>query len=374
MRILVNASNLYFGGGMQVTDSFCSILDRYIDDTFVVVLPPFMKSVKDKIIGFENVKVIDYQFVNNYKSILFSRDAFLDTLVIEENVDFVFTIFAPSWWTPRIPHLCGFALAHLVMPESPYFTQMPWFRRIKEYIQNKVLSFYFWRCSDYFYTENPIITKRVKDLLHTNNVFTITNYYNQIFDNTEKQKYIKLPGFDGITLLSITSSNLHKNLAISIEIGKILHAEYPNFNFRFVFTVSSNQFNIIPAYLKKYFLLIGTVDISECPSLYEQSDIVFQPSLLECFTATYPEAMRMNKPIITTDLEFSRSLCGDAALYYDALSPEDAVAKIILICSDPELKHRIITNGTHQLKCFDTYQDRADKIIDLCHKIYNKKN
>lgn len=37
------------------------------------------------------------------------------------------------------------------------------------------------------------------------------------------------------------------------------------------------------------------------------------PSLLECFTATYPEAMRMERPIVTTDLAFAQGLCGEAA-------------------------------------------------------------
>ena len=66
------------------------------------------------------------------------------------------------------------------------------------------------------------------------------------------------------------------------------------------------------------------MDITECPSLYEQADVMFQPTLLECFSATYPEAMKMQRPIVTTDIEFAHGLCGPAAHYYSPLSAEDA--------------------------------------------------
>ena len=72
------------------------------------------------------------------------------------------------------------------------------------------------------------------------------------------------------------------------------------------------------------------MDISECPSLYRQSTFAFQPTLLECFTATYPEAMRSGKPIVTPDLEFARGLCGGAAVYYDA----ERTDKIISLCKE----------------------------------------
>lgn len=371
MRILVNASNLGPGGATQVADSFCCSLNNFQDDFFVVVLTPKMTKTQEKINTFPNVKVIIHGLKNNWKSYLFARENFLDSLVEEEKVDMVFSVFAPTWWTPRRPHLCGFALAHLVMPESPYYKQLTFKDFIKQKIHNKILTYFYRRCSDYYYSENPLISKRVQKLLRCKEVYTVTNYYNQVFDRPSEQHFKQLPPFDGITLLTITCPYPHKNNGIAVEIAKELKRTHPDFKFRFVFTFDKDAFCKIPKELEDCFQFIGRVDISECPSLYEQCDIVFQPTLLECFTATYPEAMRMQKPIVTTDLEFARGLCGNAALYYDALSAVDATEKIYKIANDNILKRQLVSNGIKQLKHFDNYNDRSSNLVSLCHEVYD---
>ena len=88
-------------------------------------------------------------------------------------------------------------------------------------------------------------------------------------------------------------------------------------------------------------------------------------TLLECFSATYPEAMRMRRPIVTTDIEFAHGLCGDAAVYYDALSPQAAAEAIYRVATERDLRARLVAAGTEQLKRFDTYTARAEKLIRL---------
>src|SRR5690606_34568379 len=67
---------------------------------------------------------------------------------------------------------------------------------------------------------------------------------------------------------------------------------------------------------------VGVLGLNECLHYYKESDIVFLPTLLEVFSATYLEAMAMGKPIVTTDFEFSRAICGAAALYFEAKNPD----------------------------------------------------
>lgn len=369
MKILVNASNLGFGGATQVTDSLCCSLNQFSNLVFVVVLTPQMKNIAEKIKAYSNVKVFIYQIRNSWRTCLLARNKFLDNLVATENIDVVFSVFAPTWWTPKKPHLCGFALAHLVIPESPFFKSLSRKQYIKQKIKNKILTFFYWRCSTNYYTENQFITERVKKLLHCKNVYTVTNYYNQVFDLPENWHYKQLASFDGITLLTISNFYPHKNLAISLDIAKILRKEHQNFKFRFVFTIDENQFPTIPDEFRENFVFIGAIDISECPFLYQQCDIAFQPTLLECFTATYPEAMRMKKPIITTDLAFAKGLCGEAAVYYDALSAEDAAKAILRVASDKMLFDSLIQKGEIQLKTYNSYSVRVDKLIELCQNL-----
>ena len=206
-------------------------------------------------------------------------------------------------------------------------------------------------------------------LFKGSNVYTVTNYYNQVFDDKSLWKNKTLPVFEGITLLTVTAAYPHKNLKISLDIVKSIKIKHPDLNVRFVFTIDKEQFVPVPKDIENNFLFIGKVDISECPSLYEQSDIMFQPTLLECFTATYPEAMKMEKPIITTDLDFARGLCEDAAVYYSPLSAEDAAEKILYVAKHKKVQEQLIEAGKKQLLKYDTYTQRTDKLIHLLETI-----
>lgn len=98
-----------------------------------------------------------------------------------------------------------------------------------------------------------------------------------------------------------------------------------------------------------------------------------QPTLLECFTATYPEAMRMEVPIVTTDLDFAHGLCGDAALYYSPLSAADATQNILEVYHNAALRKKLVEAGHKQLEIFDNNEQRANKVIKLLEEIYNRK-
>lgn len=376
MKILINGSNLIGGGGAQVADSICTTLDLFQQHQFVVVLSSLLKSTAERIENYSNVTLYCYNYpTGDWKSLLFGRNFYLDNLVKTENVDMVFTIFAPMKWKPRVPHLAGFAISHLVMQESPFFQRMNLKQRIRWYVQLKLWKFIFNK-TDYFYTENQLISDRLQKLFPYKKIFTITNYYNQIFDLPKLQKYHQLPDFNGWQILNVGSSLPHKNLRISIEIARILKSAYLNViqesdkpNFRFLFTVKEVEFGYIPDDLKENFFFIGRVDISEVPSLYEQTDIIFQPTLLECFTAVYPEAMRMKKPIVTTDLEFAHSLCGDAALFYTATDPGSAAEKIVQVISNTNLRQQLVDNGAKELRKFDDYNSRSKKLIALCEQV-----
>ena len=104
-----------------------------------------------------------------------------------------------------------------------------------------------------------------------------------------------------VTMLTVSSTAVHKKLGIMVLVSEYLERVHPYFRFRFVLTCNEAPFPL-PEHLCKHFVFIGKVDVAECQNLYEQADIMFMPTLMECFTATYPEAMRMEVPIVTTDL------------------------------------------------------------------------
>lgn len=369
LNILINASNLKKGGGLQVADSICKSLNQFSHHNFIVVLSSFFPKTGEEIEHYANVNVYTYNVKNILQTFIFGRDSFLDGLVEQHKMDVVITVFGPSRWNPRCKHLSGFALSFLVMPESPYFQRMNWKEKLKANLRNKLWEVYFRRSAKYFFTENLMISKRVEKLFKGSKVFTVTNYYNQVFDQPEKWVDHPLPKFDGVSLLNISTPYSHKNLNIAIDILKVMAAKHPEFRLRFVYTIDESDMPQLPVDMKENFLFIGRVNVDECPSLYRQCETSFQPTLLECFTASYPEAMRMERPIVTTSMAFAQGLCGKAAAYYSPLSAEEAVEAIYKVATDEEYRMMLVESGKEQLKTYDTYDERAMKLIGLCEEI-----
>ena len=374
MRILVNASKEKAGGGIQVSDSICQCLNRYPQHDFVVVVSEQMHHTYECIKDFPNVEAYEHTYRDSPYRLLTGRYLFFDKLVEEKKVDAVLTVFGPCRWTPRVPHLCGFAMAQILLKDSPYFVRMSWIQRLRVNLRFACISRIFRRSTRIFYSENPEISKRVEKKYKGCKCYTVTNYYNQVFDFPQRWHYHGLPPFDGVSLLIVSTCYPHKNLEITIDIARYLREVHPEFKFRFVMTVDRSCFPQLEDDLLSCFCFIGKVDVSECPSLYEQCDIEFQPTLIECFTATYPEAMRMNLPIVTTDLPFARGLCGEAAAYFSPLDSVDAAKKIYHVAMNKDVADSLIKKGTERLTVFDDYYARTDKLIGIMENLFLDEN
>ena len=94
------------------------------------------------------------------------------------------------------------------------------------------------------------------------------------------------------------------------------------------------------------------------------------PTLLESFGLTYLEAMQNNCPIITSDLEFARYVCGDAALYFDPKSPSSILDMIIKLKDDQKLRMRLVENGQKRIKSFfKSWDDVAREYLKVIESI-----
>ena len=80
----------------------------------------------------------------------------------------------------------------------------------------------------------------------------------------------------------------------------------------------------------------------------------------------------MKRPIVTTNMEFARGLCGDAAIYYSPLSADAAATAIYNVCTNVYLRQNLIDAGEKQLEVYDTYDERASKLICLLEDLYRQ--
>ena len=366
MNILVNAINIHDGGGKQVTDSICKSLSCVQEHHFIVVLSTHLRDIIDERIGASsNVEVFVHTISNRLSTLLFGRDAFMDRLVKTRNVDAVLTVFGPSRWIPKVTHLSGFARAQLLDLNTPYYKNTTF----RERLFNRIVKWSFKRCSNNYWTESELISERLRVLFPNKRVFTVSNTYNQVFLHPNDWTNYPLPPFVGTTVLVITGVEMHKNASILLPIARYLHDTFPGFGFRFVISMRQESFVVVPKDLINHFVFIGEVGIKDLPSLYSQADILFQPSLLECFTATYPEAMKMRVPILTTDLDFSHSICGDAAMYYSCLDHVEAAQKLYSLATDHLLRKSLLEKSDVRCNAFISAEERTSRLIGILEEL-----
>ena len=111
---------------------------------------------------------------------------------------------------------------------------------------------------------------------------------------------------------------------------------------------------------------VGPIKLEEAPSLYNECDAMFLPTLLECFSASYAESMVMGKPVITTNMGFSRTVCKDAAIYFDPVDPSDISEKIRLLANSDILQKKIVENGKKRMQTFGSSVERTKEYLTIC--------
>lgn len=372
MKILIDNSNLFAGGGLQVAASFLRDLKKINkEDVFFVV-----QSLNCAKVLVNDTFPENFVFYNLGKSEEQSKRERINSVKrIENSVtpDFIFTVFGPSYHKSNYPKLVGFAIPYILYPNSPFFKQIS----LKEKMYYKLLSiiktYSFKKFSDslVFETENArqIFIKKTGFEKKT---FVVGNTLNEIFSNINQwEKYEGLSsGY--LNILFLTANYPHKNMQILPQVITILREKYNMNDFKFLITLDKEEVNY-PQFCHQHIEYLGKVNLEKIPSLYEQSHLIFIPTLLEVFSATYLEAMFMKKPIIASDLEFSRDICGDSAYYCEPVNPQSYAKAIYELVNNEETRNNLVEKGIANLKRFGSSLDRTNEYMNIIKKIKQKQ-
>lgn len=169
-----------------------------------------------------------------------------------------------------------------------------------------------------------------------NNTFAILMPVNNSFSKSIKPEYHDTK----LDLFYPASFYKHKNHKI---INKIINSEnFQKLEFaNFTITITENDWlkiSNLNYYTNKYIKFVGTLKHNEVINYYNNSGILFFPSLEETFGLPLVEAMKMGLFILCANLPYAKLLCGDEAIYFD---PNDENSIIMAII---ELQNRIRNN------------------------------
>lgn len=375
MKIIINASNLSHGGGLQVAISFIEMCRGHKENEYIIFLSPTIKnqlSIDDYNNNFHFFLIKDKPLpytLKGRKSIRYLRK-------LEKNLkpDCVFTVFGPTYWTPFVPHFMGFALGHFIYEDSPFFDLISIREKILWRIRKRIKMHFVKQDASYYHVETEDAKARLSLSLKcsSDNIFVFSNTYNIIYENFKIRGDILPKKKEGeFRFIYISAYYKHKNFEILNQIIPVLKRKGYN-DITFILTIEEQVYEeIFTKNAKSQILNIGPVKVEDCPQLYYECDAVFVPSVLEIFTANYPEAMKMSKPILTTNLSSAKTICENAALYFDALNYNDAVDKVVQLVQDKTLQNQLITNGNKRLSSFLTPHEKASEILQICQSIIN---
>jgi glycosyltransferase involved in cell wall biosynthesis len=77
----------------------------------------------------------------------------------------------------------------------------------------------------------------------------------------------------------------------------------------------------------------------------------------------------MGLPVVTSDLDFSRAICGDAALYFAPREAAAAADQILALLASPALWARLTDRGRQQLQQLPTPRDRYLSYVALLRNL-----
>lgn len=370
MRLIINTSVLRFGGAVQVATSLINECRKFPLNEYHVILGEGVRSAIDitafpsnfffykvrfGVLGLRNIGKIQKE---------------LEKLEEQIKPDIVITTSGPAYWKTRAFHIVGFNLGQYIYTESPYFKMISLKRKLRWRIRRKTHFYFFKRDADAFIVQTDDVKERLGKAITGIPIYTIPNTYSHFY-REQKNFPHKLPEREPgeVRFLAISHYYITKNFEILPSVIDSLRAQGFS-KAKFVLTIDqANYERIIPVQYRRQIITIGAVKPAECPSLYNECDFLFLPTLMECFSASYPEAMVMGKPIVTSDLSFARSICGSAAIYFEPTNADDAASKLIYLINNPQEQAKLRSAGLERLKTYISAEERMEMIINLCEQL-----
>jgi glycosyltransferase involved in cell wall biosynthesis len=363
-KVLVNTSTLVQGGGLQVATA---LIDHALNDPVArqweyMISGPLAR----ELIGFgidvreERFHVFDISPARNSGQ----RQRVLD-IELRMEPDLIFTLFGPAYVRFRARHLCGVADPWVTHSSWLAFKTMGFSLDTLKMLATMAWKAYWWKQVDYWWAEAAVARDGLISRLRCNpdHIFIIPNTAGPQFETNRVKA--QFPAGGKVRILCLSAYYGHKNLEIIPDVILEIEKLRPDLDFEFTLTLPPERPEI-RAILERAESTgaihrinnLGLVPVSETPFLYEKSHMTFLPSLLEVFSAVYPESLCTGVPLVTTDLRFARDVLKNAAAYFEPTNVHSAASQLIRLAEDESYWQQISDRG-HEV--FDALPDAMQK-------------
>lgn len=330
-RVLINASNLHSGGGVQVASSFIMELSGMTDRLRCCEVFVYASSAVNcnlMVSGFVGSGFAGYEIFDVHGRKSCNRK----TRARFTGFDLVFTIFGPLYLLCDVPnHIVGFAQAWIVYPNNEAKRLIS--RKEALFLQLKFLiQWWFFRRSARLVVELPHVKNSLvkRKAFPSTRIDVVSNCVSAIYFDRSRWAPVATLGDvreDSIKIGYVTRDYPHKNLGILVGVAKALQ-RLSRKRYQFYVTLNESEWAERTEDFRAVVVNVGPISVAQCPSFYQAMDAVFFPSLLECFSVMPLEAMVMRRPLFASDRGFVRDCCGCHAVYFDPLDADAAARGI----------------------------------------------
>lgn len=363
MKLLIDFSPIKTGGGSQLALNFLDFLQK-LDIEYCIL-------VSDKFPHIDKIrKTTDFIISPSsyYKRVVF-ENTFLKKQVSFRNITHIYTFFGPGLPSiHNVKQIVSVAYPIICNDESPYWKYIPKIEFLKKktinYFRKKRLS-----KADFLLFETEVMQKRCVNVLKydINKTKVIPPSPTSFLKKTNKKNSKDITSF-----LLLTGLDYHKNIwrivqllplieRNGFDVKFVISCERPEFYKKFESYIKCNERNLV----ENYFDFRGKVSSDEIQSIYDDIDVMLNISDLESFSNNYMEAWRARKPILASDTDFSRYICGESAVYVDPHDLESLCEKVGMFVNSKLDIEAMLLVGDQKLALLPTLDDRLRVIQEV---------
>jgi glycosyltransferase involved in cell wall biosynthesis len=370
IEVLINASNIHRGGGLQVAVSFLYDIIHYKNTPFsfeIIASSEVARNLEDM-----GVQLNELTFFNEKNS--YGIKAIWSNLLNAKSSNLIiFNIFGPHYaLIEKRYQITGFAQPW-ILNDSAYNT-LGFLQSVKSKMKYLIQELFFAR-ADELVVELPHVKKRLleKNIQSASKIHVVNNCVSNIY--SQPHKWMALADRienSGLKIGYVGRDYTHKNLNILPKVKEILENFY-HLDITIYVTLNDEEWGRRSEYFRNNIENVGNLNIAQCPEFYKILDGVIFPSLLECFSATPVEALFMKKPLFASNRHFVIDVCDKYAIYFDPLNAHDMAEKINDYFRLPkQQQQRFVQLGYERIISMPTSEDRSENYIRLINNALNE--
>ncbi|MCY4372828.1 MAG: glycosyltransferase family 4 protein [Spirochaetaceae bacterium] len=364
-RIAVNGINSKTGGGKSILHNYLTLLDKSVLHDRYLVLTPDPSAFEW--ISNDHIAIVHVPaWYGKTIASPFVYEVALHRVLARYRIDLVFNMGDLVVHT-GIKQVYLFDWSYAIHPTGVVWKLMDrrdWFiRKVKLCLLRRRI-----RRPAVTIAQTPVAKEALHRLHGLTNVTIVPNAVSLDNLDSASDKTFDLPA--GKRLLYLTYYYPHKNLEVLLPVARRIREL--GRDYKIIITIDASQHkkserlldDIRTQELDAVILNVGPVKMEQVPALYRSCDALLMPTLLESFSGAYVEAMFHRIPIFTSNLNFAKAVCRDAACYFDPHDADDIVSKMDTVFDDPTRSALLVEAGRRVLadlpdwpRTFTLYQD-----------------